>query len=78
MRFVFGVDRLEQDVVIDESINNVMIVGNMEKRKDFYSWLINNAIISDELDYALVSKNEELLKNAEPYKSYSKNYVIAF
>ena len=78
MRFVFGVDRLGQDVVIEESINNVMIMGNMEKRKDFYSWLINNAIISDELDYALVSKNEELLKNAEPYKSYSKNYAIAF
>lgn len=78
MRFVFGVDRLGQDVVIDESINNVMIMGNKGKRKDFYSWLIGNAIISDELDYALVSKNEELLKNAEPYKSYSKNYVIAF
>ena len=78
MRFVFGVDRLGQDVVIDESINNVMIMGNKEKRKDFYSWLINNAIISDDSDYALASKDEELLKNAEPYKSYSKNYVIAF
>jgi hypothetical protein len=78
MRFVFGVDKIGQDVIIDESVNNVMIMGNKEKRKDFYSWLINNAIISDELDYALVSKNEELLKKAEPYKSYSKNYAIAF
>ena len=78
MRFVFGVDRLGQDVVIDESIYNVMIMGNMEKRKDFYSWLVNNAIISDDVDYVLVSKNEDLLKNSEPYKSYSKSYIIAF
>jgi ribosomal protein S25 len=78
MRFVFGVDRLGKDVIIDESINNVLIMGNRERRKDFYSWLIGNAIVSDELDYALVSKDEKLLKNAEPYKSYSKNYVIAF
>lgn len=78
MRFVFGVDKIGQDVIIDESVNNVMIMGNKEKRKDFYSWLIGNAIVNNELDYALVSKDEELLKNAEPYKSYSKNYVVAF
>ena len=78
MRFIFGVDMLGQDVVIDESINNVLIMGNRERRKDFYSWLVNNAIISDEVDYVLVSKHKDLLKNAEPYKSYSKNYVIAF
>lgn len=78
MRFIFGSDRIGQDVVIDESVNNVLITGKREKRNEFYSWLIGNAMVSDEVDYVLVSKNEDLLKNAEPYKTYNKNYVVAF